>query len=202
MSLSYFDETIFTTGESLVEYSKINVFNDADAYLVAKQNIEVGYNCDPFDGSQTEEKVSDENGRYIVNLNPRSPCIGINIYSMIPANKQIKKLVDFNQISVYDGETTTEIGIGEHIPGSIYTVGTLTPFESAIMIKYFAINNTDVYITRHLYRFIRKFFDDNRSWFNYNAVGVVQNHNNELIFDDEIINIPVVTYSGYAVDLN
>lgn len=192
MTSEYFDETIFTFGESISPYKKINVFNTADAFLVARQNIQVGYDC-----ATTEESDNTPS----VNLNPRGPCMGINIYSLGSLNKKIEKCVDFNQISVYDGETTLDLKVGDHIPGSIYTVGSLSPFESAIMIKFYAINHSDVYITRHLYNYIKKYFQDNRSWFNYNSLGIVQNDQKELIFEDDIINVPINTLSGDYIGL-
>lgn len=198
MANSYFDETIFTHAETLHgEFTKINVYNAADAYLVYKQGLVAGDGCIPFD----ENNSSLETDEIVANLNPRSPCMGVNIYSLMPLNLQINKMVMFNQISVYDGETTTPLEIGEHQPGQIYTIGTLTEFESAIMLKYFAINNSDVYVTKHLYSYVKKYFQDNRSWFNYNSIGVVQNHNKELIFDDEIINVPNVTLFSEAIDI-
>lgn len=200
MAESYFDETIFTYGESLTDFSKINVFNKADSYLVQKQGIDVGDSCTPVDNNNSNSFKS--TGEIIVNLNPRGACMGLNLYSLMPTNKKIKKLVSFNQISVFDGETTTPIEIGEHKSGEIYSVGLLTKFESAIMLKYFAINNSDVYITRHLYNFVKKYFQDTREWFNYNSIGVVQNHNNELMFEDEIINVPNVTIYSDAVIIN
>lgn len=196
---SYFDETIFTHGESFSMYSKINVYNNADAFLVSKQNIKVGDNCTPFDSNNDEPSKDDE---FIVNLNPRGECMGINFYSLMPMNKQIKKLTPFNQISIYDGETTTPLVIDEHKSGSIYTVGQLTPFESAIMLKYYAINNSDVYITKHLYALVKDLFQDSRAWFNYNSVGIVQNYNKELIFNNEILNVPILTFSSNAVTLH
>lgn len=196
MSDSYFDETIFTYGESLVGFPKINVYNKADAFLVSKQNIEVCNLCSSIDTSQ---QASDS---IIVNLNPRGLCMGVNIYSMNPTNKKIKKLVNFNQISVFDGESPTPIEIEEYNPDQIYTVGSLTTLESAIMLKYYAINNPNVYISRHLYLFVKKHFQDNRAWFNYKSIGIVQNHNRELVMDDEILNVPIVTFYSDPININ
>lgn len=194
---SYFDETIFTHGETIFEYPKINVFNNADAYLVRKQNIEVGHHCTPIKPINGDDLNDDP---IIVNLNPRSLCMGINIHSIMPMNKSIKKMVQFNQISIYDGESSTPIEIGEHQSGKIYTIGTLTDLESAIMLKYFAINNPDVYVSTHLHTFVKKYFKDTRSWFNYNSIGVVQNHKKELIYNNEIINNVDVNISSEAFD--
>ncbi|ACH96174.1 GrBNV_gp97-like protein [Oryctes rhinoceros nudivirus] len=196
MNDSYFDEAIFTHGETLLDFPKINVYNKADAFLVAKQNIEVGNACASI---ETSQQASDS---IAVNLNPRGLCMGINIYSMNPTNKKIKKLVNFNQISVFDGESPTPIDIAEYKPNQIYTVGSLTALESAIMLKYYAINNPNVYITRHLYLFVKKYFQDSRAWFNYKSIGIVQNHNRELVMDDEILNVPIVTFYSDPININ
>lgn len=187
--MSYFDETIFTCGESFSEFTKINVYNEADAFLVAKHGMESGTECTSRD---------DE---FVANLNPRGICSGINIYSMDPRNKLVKKIANFNQISIYNGETNTPIAIGEHQPGQVYDVGLLTPFESAIMLKYFAINNTDVYITSHLHAVVEKYLYSGRAWFNHVSRGVVRNHKNELILNNEIINVPTLTFASDDVDI-
>ncbi|ATY70244.1 GrBNV gp97-like protein [Tomelloso virus] len=186
--MSFFDETIFTFGESFSDFTRVNVYNDADAYLVKRQGIEYGQDCLP----RTNEKIA--------NLNPRSVCAGTNMYSMDPTNKPIKKMVNFNQINVYNGETTMPMKIGEHQPGQIYTVGQLTSFESAIMLKYYAVNNSDVYITNHLHSFVSKHFIDHRAWFNHLPIGIVQNHKKELILNGDIVNVPILSFASDPVE--
>lgn len=198
----YFDETIFTDGTTFLmnSYGTVNAFNNADRYLLGRLGITVGDDC----SGDTTKPVIDQNETIIVNLNPRRPCRGINIYSMDMLNKnnsQIQQVVSFNQISIFDGDTNVPIYIGEHVEGNIYTVGSLTSFESAIMVKYFAINNS-IFITRHLFNFIKRHFRDHRSWFNYNSIGIVQNTNGELVdSNNEIINIPDLTISQPAIFL-
>lgn len=137
-----------------------------------------------------------------VNLNPRNPCRGINIYSFNIANNRIEKTIGFNQIIIVDANAqTVPIIIDEFVPDSIYDVGELTAFESAIMIKYYAINNPNVYITRHLYRKIVKYFDDRRDWFNYKPIGIVENSRHELIENNTIINIPNVDFADEYLPL-
>lgn len=191
MTYSYFDETIFHYGESLYKYGKINAFNDADSFLLVKQGLLVG----------TENDVGSE--KTTVNLNPRSPStLGIDIYSMDKTNLSSRGLVTFNQISVYDGDTTTPIVLGTHIPGQIYNVGKLTGLESAIMLKYHAVNNSDVYITNHLYAYVRSYFNDDRAWFKSTSVGIVQNNKKELILNNKISNIPPLNFSTEEIDYN
>lgn len=198
----YFDETIFTDGLTFLtnSYGTVNAFNNADRYLLSRLGVKVGGDC----SGDTTKPIRDQNEIIIVNLNPRRPCRGINIYSMDMLNKnnsQIQQVVAFNQISIFDGDTNISIYIGEHVEGNIYTVGRLTSFESAIMIKYFAINNS-IFITRHLFNFIKKHFQDHRSWFNYKTIGIVQNTNGELVdSNNKIINIPDLSISQPAVFL-
>lgn len=185
MKYSYFDETIFTYGESLYKYPQINAYNAADEYLLKRQNILVG-NAD--------------NAKLGANLNPRTPSLGIDIYSMDNKNVRIESVVPFNQILIYDGDTTTPITIEEHVPGRIYTVGTLTPLESAIMLKFYAVNFSDVYITKHLYIYAAPYFQDDRGWFRNTSIGVIQNDKKELIMDNQILNIPPLNFSSEPIN--
>lgn len=194
MSL-YYDETIFTDARTLLKYNntEVNAFNRADIYLLERANISIGSKCD---GRNTESSEDDQSNATVVNLNPRRPCRGINIYTLSIVNKKISQVEPFNQITVFQGESNTPLSLNEYIPNTIYTVGNLTSFESAILIKYYAINNKNVTITRDLYTFIRKHFQDQRSWFNYNDVGIIQNENKELIQNMDIVYIPINTISG------
>lgn len=186
MKQSYFDETIFTSGESLFKYPEINAYNDADEYLLKRQNIPVG--------------SPDEITSTGVNLNPRHPSLGIDIYSINNNNISNGKNVPFNQILIYDGETTTPIVIGEHVSGQIYTVGQLTSLESAIMLKFYAVNNPNVYITKHLYAYVEPYFQDARGWFRETSIGITQNNKKELILNNEILNIPPLNFSSDPIN--
>lgn len=205
----YFDETIFTTSESFIPFHQINVYNRADEYLVerAQLNVVKDYDCQMVQPSSRvvlktlntttiNDDIKNELTKVVANLNPRRPCRGINIYSFNLTNNRIEKTTNFHQIGISDNSRGTPIFIGEHIANSIYTVGDLTSFESAIMIKYFAINHDGVYVTRHLYNEIIDFFDQQRDWFNYKSIGVVQKLNKELILDNKILNVPDVTISS------
>ncbi|AYP97960.1 GrBNV gp97-like protein-like protein [Mauternbach virus] len=207
----YFDESIFTTGESFLPFSHVNVYNRADAYLVEKVKLQVGFddecvynelkskNVNMLEMSANLTKMNDKQTNKLdtlsINLNPRKPCRGINVYSFNLANNRIEKTINFNQVYVSDGISNNPITIADYVPETIYTVGELTPFESAIMIKYYAINNADVSITRHLYNTIEQYFDNVREWFNYKPIGVIQNSNGELLYKNEIINVPNITIS-------
>lgn len=193
----YFDETIFTDGRSL-NYSRINAANQADVYLLQRLNIERGIGCQT---AQLQLNNSCPINNLIVNLNPRLPCKGINIYTMNLNNKRSVQLEPFNIITVRDGETNTPIYIGEHVNGNIYTVGDLDAFTSAIMIKYFAINH-EIQITVHLQNYISKYFRDHRIWFKQDTTGITQTLNGMLI--DEVgrpYNIPNLNVVSDALEL-
>lgn len=194
----YYDETIFTDCRSLQKFKQVNAFNRADTYLLELAGISaVGYRCD----GRVEQKTNS-----IANVNPRQPCRGINIYTLNMLNKKISQVESYNQISITDVGNGTPIDIVEFISGTIYTIGELTSFESAIMIKYYAINNENVTITRDLYNFIRHHIKDQRTWFNdlnnVLDVGYVQNENKELIHNTQLVSIPINTFSGPEINLH
>jgi len=213
----YFDESIFTTGESFLPFNHVNVYNRADAYLVEKLKLQIGYddeciykelkskNIKIVEMGATLANISAKDASKLasiaVNLNPRKPCRGINVYSFNLANNRIEKTINFNQIHVSDGISNDPITIAEYIPETIYTVGDLTPFESAIMIKYYTINNPNVYITRHLYNTIERYFDNVREWFNYKPIGIIQNALGELLYKNQIINVPDITISDEEMNI-
>lgn len=212
----YFDETIFTTAETFIPFNRVNVYNRADEYLATRSRLQINSDseCEPRKnqtrtivlpiGNAISESTADEKSKLanaIVNLNPRKPCRGINMYTFNITNTRIEKTINFNQITVADSENHTPIFIGEHIPESIYTVGDLTNFESAIMVKYFAINHANVCISRHLYTSIVKYFDTKREWFNYLPIGVIQKKNKELVYQNRIINVPDIKISDVYMPL-
>lgn len=189
----WFDETIFTNGFSIKDYDTIIVSNKADKYLVERLGKTA---C-----MGTENSIKCEST--IINLNPRVPCKDINIFTINKSNKQVLETVSFNQISVIDADVNvTRIDFGEHKEGNIYTVGTLNSIESAIMIKYFAIN-APIFITKHLYHFIHKQFKDKRQWFLFNTDinGKIQNSRGELTDNNEIIELLNLSYTGPSVNL-
>lgn len=202
-SSTFYDETVFSTGVAYRPYKTVNVFNNADAYLVQK----LGLNTNRVYSKPIE---SDQQQSVAVNLNPHSLCFGINLFSMNWSNKRVKELVRFNPITVVSSSVannpnakTVPVFIGEHIPGTVYTVNeTLCPFQSAIMIKYFAVNNKGVHVTERLHAYIRKYFAEQRTWFlDSNAHTIRQNHHHELIQNNKIINIPPVDLYGPEITL-
>lgn len=225
MTLSvYFDETIFSDGFSLRRYPNVNVFNEADRYLAERLGKRVSYDCLTTNAAAS----NNDNGDFLmrfdesdgneppVNLNPRIPCAGLNVYTMDALNKLSLLSVPFNRIGVIDVRTdepgdavpppsVVPIYVGEHVEGNVYTANpTLGSFESAIMIKYFAVN-ASIFITKHLYNDIEHHFvGDRRQWFDTNALAhladsVTQNRRGELIGNGEIVNVPCVDYYGPSI---
>lgn len=235
MTLSvYFDETIFSDGFSLRRYPNVNVFNEADRYLADRLGKRVAYGCaaqnnnnnndngdDGSISSSSEFLMQSATGSNppVVNLNPRIPCAGINLYTMDPLNKLPLLTVPFNRIGVIDvrledsdakpPSAVVPVYVGEHVEGNVYTVNrNLGSFESALMIKYFAVN-APIFITKHLYNDIEHHFvdgGDRRQWFDTNALAhlansVTQNHRGELVrsSDGEIVDVPFVDYHGPSI---
>lgn len=193
----YYDETIFTDGRSIQKYSQVNAFNRADTYLLELAGIvAIGYKCD----GRTEKSTN-----AIANINPRQPCRGVNIYTLNMMNKKISQVEPFNQITIHNGIDGIPIDLAAYTPETIYTIGDLTSFESAIIVKYYAINNENVTITRSLYNFIKHHIQDQRSWFvniNDTDIGYIQNENKELIHNNQIVSVPINTFSGPEIYLH
>lgn len=198
---SYFDETIFRDARTLGKFVEVNAFNRADVYLLEKSGIVATSHCSlqAKQDSACDNRVDKANS--IANVNPIRPCRGTNIFTMDMLNKGLAQVEPYNQITVYQGESSQPIDIADYIPQVVYTVGGLTSFESAIMIKYYAINFKGVTITRHLFALIKKHFNDHRSWFNYHDIGITQNQHKELLQGKNIINAPLTTIYGPAIDL-
>lgn len=216
----YFDETIFTDARSLsidgadddeisvvagkLKNSHIIVSNRADKYLIEQRHNMVADNkpC------RTIESIldNDDNSRIcdIININPKIPCIGSNIYTMNMTNAHIQQVEKFNQIEIIENEDipTTFIDLEEYNPDTVYQLShKLTAFESAIMIKYYAINNSNVKITRLLGNAIYRYFVDKRSWFKHSPNGIIQNHYSELLLNGELVDIPLLDISGPSISL-
>lgn len=151
----------------------------------------------------------------LINFNPRIPCMGVNIYTMDMTNKQIQHAETFNIISVIDsddlsGDAGTPIKIlliGDHESLCVYTINPmLTPFEHAIMLKYYAIQGIDVQITRSLYALVHRYFRDTRIWFTRAHRGSFQTYLGEIYAEarpnsnPEILNMPRLEVWGPAID--
>lgn len=200
----FYDESIFTNGVSYMPYKTVTVFNNADAYLVGR----LGLKANRIFSMETRTEGNDIEDALVINLNPRTLGYGINMFSMNWANKRVKETVKFNPISVMMPTVSTNenvkpvpIFIGEHITGTVYTVNSsLCSFQSAIMIKYFAVHHKNVQITERLHSYIRKHFAEQRQWFVSKKTNLIrQNHHHELIQNNKVINTPIVTIYGPEV---
>lgn len=115
---------------------------------------------------------------------------------------------------------TRPVAHEEHRPNAVYTVnGDLTPFEMAVMIKYYAVNDTrheqqqqqqqsQVFVTDHLYHTIAPYFADQRKWFDRSTGGAaklpdytIRNGLCELIRNGTLLNVPELSISGEAVTI-
>lgn len=182
MSSLLFDESLFVDGSILNGYDNIGVSNKADKFLVEKYQKKTVAICG--------ESIS---------INPKFPCNKINIYTMDNKNKSNNvKFYSFNQINVVN-----DIGVKIYV-GELKTVErpfdiseTLSSYESAVMVKYFAMK-VPISITQALYLIIKKHFQDDKSWFNINRneqnTNIIQYKNNEIGFKNTILNVPTITY--------
>lgn len=234
-SNQYFNETIFSDGKSLERFQRINVYNNADTYLVERLGKEPSTNftkktanrtADIMDATRPKDACPQANIAKLadilddstqINVNPPQPYSGINIYTMNAENVLFWQQVPYNTIRVIDvndlngtiyeenGQIMVPVHIGEHDIRNIYTVtDELTNFESAIMIKYFAVNFEGVTITRDLFNVIEKYFKDRRVWFNHSPTSanmIRQTSRKELVQGDAILNVPLLTFFGPPLQL-
>lgn len=212
--LLIFDESLLVNDVIIRDIESIGVSNRADDFLVRKYGKQTTSICAAADTQ--------------VAINPLSPCIGLNIYTMNVENKKIFRRINFNQINVTAIDdassstttttaTATPVVIDEPILRErrvtdeenknqtvIYGINeNLTSFESAIMIKYYAARAI-VYITRELHHVIRKhFIEDQRIWF-IDALDdvTIQQENRELTLNEAIINVPYLMFHGPPVSMD
>lgn len=84
--VALYDESIFKNGVSLKDFKEIGVSNRSDEYLVRRL------------GKSTTSVCS----ATLMAVNPRSPCRGINIYTMDKSNRTTYRVYRFWQIKVSD----------------------------------------------------------------------------------------------------
>lgn len=235
----YFDETIFTdarTFRNIDNFDEDTIFvvaNRADAFLLnTVHNIPTVSLSDHLCARPKKKPVvTDDNDvdrgeqidvverstrvcinkhySMIVNINTKTPCMGINVSTMNMTKKRLQTMEPYNQIHVLeiikpfdDNIIIQPINFELYKMNVVYTINpALTSFEAAILIKYYAINNENVCITHLLYTSIRKHFLDTRAWFRRNQYGYVQNFYGELYDGDNLVNLPIVNISGPRIDL-
>ena len=202
---SYFDESVFVDGwifkNSNTEYP-VSVFNRADDFILKQVH-----------GIPTIETCQIGDNNY--SLNPVNPCARVNIYSLdnrhsstniVYAHKPINVVHDS---AVIDGNLRIinfeKLSIGRADDDSIEVFdsdASLTSLESAIMLKFYALQltNNNVYkhkqclnITATLYHKIAMWFESNaHQWFTFDRTDLlVRNFNGEYIYRDTVINNPI-----------
>lgn len=184
-----FNDSIFISHFNFHPYQQINVFNNADKFLVDKAGLPTSSSC----RLQVKGREQHLSSSKILNINPKNICRGTNLYTLNMRNKRLTHVAPFSPITVYDDNVATEktatpLVIGEFHPELLYDVNFhLSSFESAVMLKYYATNNDNVHITRGLFTFASRHFNsDKRKWFSIKSdkrsvYGIVQTKRKELV---------------------
>lgn len=193
----YYDESLFVDGIAIKNYDPIGVSNRADEYLVKKYGKDTRPICV---GTQAA-------------VNPIVPCKGVNIYTMSRRHRATRRVYSYSKIRVSsDKSNATPITIGEQMPNVVYDYNKdLTPVEMAIMLKYHSMtlanrgdNNNTLTITPRLYHTVSEHFEPDRcarNWFDTED-SVVQMPNRELVYQNQIINLPDLTFYGPEVTIH
>lgn len=195
----YFDESVFDdVGFTLKSYDSISVTNRADEWLIQKLGkIPIKSSCTRL---TNKSGVGDIPTEKIANLNPHIPCIGTNLYSLDNYALESLIVVPFYQVTVTNSNGTQILNITDEFDeAAVFTNNSdLTPFESAIMIKYYSKKKA-ITIDHKLYELIHKF---------------VKNSSQKLFrFEDEFIRRKLITdqyrhnvinfdYTSPAIPLN
>lgn len=199
----YFDESIFDDGFSFSNYSIIVTGNRADRMLVERLNRDhtvLEYSC-------ADLKNATINHDEVVNINPKVPCVGTNVYTMNAENKRITVSLPYHLITVTmsnnddndddnknSNENFTKLEIYPYDDRAYRKFDmndSLTSFESAIMIKYLAMNRP-ITISIKLFIYVnRHFATDHRKWFVFDeTIGIVENRNHDLLLHLQPVNLP------------
>lgn len=190
----YYDESIFGSGFTIRDYRTVYVNNEADRYLASRLDKRVTLATE-----RTNECVTGEPGA--INLNPRLPCAGTNLYTMNAYNKPIVRHVPHYPIRVTRDRSerrVVPVYVGEPLARSDAAADSilhdtnprLDDFSSAVMIKYFSVSSL-VNITYRLYTTICRHFEDGLKRFYFDneigdeqRPGLVQLVNGELLIDN------------------
>lgn len=145
----------------------------------------------------------------------RNDDYGMNGRVIVPAseagNGYTAENVDVPTAVSTDGTNsmleTIPVSLEEPRVNVVYTVSEdLTPFEMAVMIKYYAISNSRVFVTEILYHTISRYFEDKRKWFDRSSTAAekladytIRNGYCELIQNGTLLNVPSLEISGPPV---
>lgn len=192
----YFDESVFDdVGFTLKSYDLISVTNRADEWLIRKLGkTPIKSSCTETNGTGSVPTAK------IANLNPHIPCIGTNIYSLDSNALESLIVVPFYQVSVTNsiGVQTLEIADAFDETKVFTTNPELTPFESAIMIKYYSKKKA-ITIDYKLYELVHKFIKNtSQKLFRFEDVFSKK----KLIIDQYRLDVINFDYTSPAILLN
>lgn len=193
----FFDETIYTTGLTLVRFprDRVRTFNRADAFIVDLFYNDSDAGDNDVGAAATKTPTADRFAAQL-NVNPLQPGRGTDVYTMELRNRVHRTMAIIPKpITVVAPAQRTwpvqPIALDTLRSGVVYEPSDeLTPFESAIMLKYYALNaaepNQTVRILPTLYFEVRSFFGtDARCWFERAEQGadpfVLHDHNHHLV---------------------
>lgn len=185
---SCFDESIFTDGSILKEYTKISVNNKADAYLVERLFKQPTAPCD-------EETY--------ISINSIKPCKGLNIYTINPTNQYKVKTLHFNEIRVVEIAGTDVLSFNEPVPNRVYDYNhELSILESLIMLKFYS-TFSHIQITHKLYNYIFPELSNSNLKVINTPVGI-RYSNTKILLDDSfnLVDLPNLTLSSPAIKFN
>lgn len=151
----YFDESVFDdVGFTLKSYDLVSVTNRADAWLIERLGKTPVKSYCTRAGSDRGAVPTAK----VANLNPHIPCIGTNLYSLDNTALESLIVVSFYQVSVTNTLGTQVLQITDTFNDTeVFTINPeLTPFESAIMIKYYSKKKA-ITIDHKLYELIHQF---------------------------------------------
>lgn len=178
-----FDESIFKSGSFYVGLPSICVYNNADRFLVKRLSLSVDYDA-------------------VVHLNPDRPTAGVNIYSIrVWPSHAMSKVVSLQApstiaVGLCSGDSRP-IDCVEYDSTALYTINpNITALESAIMLKFYAINYDKVRATAYLRALVDSYFDTDRDWFATDNCTLIFQHPNKQIFDEQgkDVNLPPLNF--------
>lgn len=158
---------------------------------------------------QTEQRNSDygTSGRVVVPPNEIGSNVIVNDATQSYDNDGSEQVANANGNAANVMLETVPIGLEEPRANAVYTVSAdLSPFEMAVMVKYYAIQGGPVFVTEILYHNIVRFFADKRKWFDRSSTAAekltgytIRNGYCELVQNGTLLNVPNLAVSGPPV---
>lgn len=166
-----FDESVFKSGSLFVGLPSICVYNNADQFLVKRLGLDTSLTAG-------------------VHLNPDKPTIGLNVYSMRTwPNHVMSKVVSLQMPNIITvgmcSSDSRPIDCDEYDSTVVYTINPyMTTLESAIMLKFYAINFNNVRASAELRALVDSYFDADRDWFSTENCTLIFQHPNKQKFNE------------------